>query len=132
MMAKHMGRRPREEEHKALLDGVLCSQRRIAMELIESGRILWLLKQRVGVRFSSLVQQELGWTESAALRLIALHERFSNVDQAEQFAPAALYALADQSTPQAAVDAALAAAARGQVINYTQAKQFIARAHRGR
>jgi hypothetical protein len=78
--------------------------------------------------FSGWVAAELGWSRSQAYNFIRVAERFGDRPNFAQLdiATSALYLLAQPSTPEPAVEEALARAEAGERVTYTEAKAIVA------
>jgi len=111
----------RTSEIKALM-------RRSAEDIVAIGTKLTEVKAQLGHgRFGQWLQAEFAWSQDTAGRFMQVAACFDDIPQIAEFAPSALYLLAAPSTPGTARAEALARAAAGEAITYSQARGILAR-----
>ena len=114
--------RQRTQEIQSLL-------RRSAEDIIAIGRKLAEVQARLAHgQFLDWLDAEFGWRRSTAYRFLHVADAFATVETSQigKFAPSALYLLAAPATPQTARTEALARAAAGEAITYSQALEIVA------
>ena len=102
--------------------------RRSATDLREIGRQLIQVKELLGHGlFGEWLVREFGWDERTAQRFMTVAVRFEGIksDKLSLFAPSALTLLAAPSTPDGAVEEALADADAGQPVGCSRAQELI-------
>lgn len=99
--------------------------KRSAQDIVEIGQRLIEVKQRLGHgRFGTWLGTEFEWTQETARRFMKVAKQFAQNPQIVDFAPSALYLLAEPSTPESARKEALSRADSGESITYTAAKNI--------
>lgn len=99
--------------------------KRSAQDIVEIGQRLAEVKQRLGHgRFGTWLGTEFEWTQETARRFMKVAKQFAQNPQIVDFAPSALYLLAEPSTPESARKEALSRADSGESITYTAAKNI--------
>lgn len=97
--------------------------KRTAQDIIKIGQKLILVKEKLGHgRFTDWIGAEFEWSYPTAARFMQVADRFGEIYQIDRFASSALYVLAAPSTPEAAVQEALALAKTGKRISYSAAR----------
>lgn len=102
--------------------------RRTAADAIDIGQKLIEVKARLGHgQFGRWLEAEFAWQERTAQSFMAVAERFKNANIADlNFAPTALYMLAQPSVPDEARADALQRAESGERITVATAKAIVA------
>ena len=78
--------------------------RRTAQGIVEVGQKLVEVKQKLGHgRFLDWLEAEFEWTHETARRFMTVAQQFGQSPHIVEFAPTALYILADPSLPEAAL-----------------------------
>jgi hypothetical protein len=100
--------------------------RRAAQDIIDIGQKLIEVKERLGHgRFGAWLEAEFDWTQETARRFMNVALRFRDIPQIVEFAPSALYLLAESSTPEVARQEAIERAEAGEAITYTAAREIV-------
>src|SRR5262249_25300922 len=101
---------------------------RSAQGIVEIGRHLLKAKKHLAHGlFGRWLQAEFRWTARQAERFMNVAECFGKNDKLSVFSPSALYLLAAPSTPEAARQEALDAAAAGERGTHARAKEIVSR-----
>lgn len=99
--------------------------KRSAEDIVEIGRRLIEVKQRLGHgRFGVWLSAEFEWTQETARRFMKVAQQFGQNPQIVDFAPSALYLLAEPSTPAPARSEAIARAEAGESITHKAALEI--------
>jgi hypothetical protein len=90
------------------------------------GRRLIAVRERVGQRnFQAWIRASFGWSQPVASNYMQLAKKFGDLDCLPSFQPSALFALARQTVPPAAVKQAIAEAKTGRVISKQRANEIV-------
>ncbi len=99
--------------------------KRSAEDIVEIGQRLIAVKKRLGHgRFGVWLTAEFEWTQETARRFMKVAQQFGQNPQIVDFAPSALYLLAEPSTPAPARSEAIARAQAGESITHKAAKEI--------
>lgn len=100
----------------------LC--RRTARDIVDIGRHLIEVRDRLAGKFLHWLQSEFQWGEQTGLRFIRVAERFPDLPPNADLEARALYLLAGPSTPTAASDEAISRATSGERVTLDTARQI--------
>lgn len=100
--------------------------KRAAQDIIEIGQKLIEVKTKLRHgAFGDWLKLEFDWSDNTAHRFIQVAKSFGQIPQIGDFAPSALYLLAENSTPEFAREEAIARADSGEAITYSTAKTIV-------
>lgn len=99
--------------------------RRTARNVVQIGRKLAAIRERLGDQFVSWLNLEFAWSERAAYNFISVWKQFGDQEMIDQIAPSALYLLAAPSTPLEVKQSVVKLVKQGQRVTHKAVKGLI-------